>query len=396
MKAKLKLLSLLLCLSCLSAFAAQSVNLGATSFISAENFYLSFDYSGYASSIIKEYDEKKVITSKTELINAINYNITNLNQNFSINFKDIKPEELPNHIYQFEKYFVEELQYQIDEGNAFSKLVVSVKYNDAAKVLQYYKNDMPIKPSDTKAIQIKNAIDGVIKKNMDKTDYEKILNVHDFLVKDTEYDYGNNDPITAYDALINKAADSEGLSEALQLMYSILGIENRVIYAITYNEDSMGLKYVGTQVFIKVKMNDVWYNIHPSLNVRMQFRNASDEEKKHAMKNYFMVNDTISKQRYRWDDKRYPESKGGDPYWFSKNNLIVNNQEEFEAQIKKAIENKQAFLQFWVKDYDMPNKSYSIEFKNQYKNADIQISLILGAGDVFDTPFTVLIKYLDS
>ncbi len=108
----------------------------------------------------------------------------------------------------------------------------SMKYNDVSaevvlKVMNHYQ------PEDLRRMsaELDNAVNEILATvNPSDSDYEKALQIHDYLVTHTEYDeaavnQGKGLWSTAYGCLINELAVCQGYSQAFQILMNRLGIE---------------------------------------------------------------------------------------------------------------------------------------------------------------------------
>jgi transglutaminase-like putative cysteine protease len=66
----------------------------------------------------------------------------------------------------------------------------------------------------------------------DRSDYEKLVAIHDWLCENVEYDSDDGSDIrrTAYDAIVNGKAVCQGYSNALYRLLLEAGVDNRIIF----------------------------------------------------------------------------------------------------------------------------------------------------------------------
>ena len=99
-------------------------------------------------------------------------------------------------------------------------------------------------------------------KLVDKTDYQKIETIYDYVCNNIYYDYINlNDKeyklkYTAYAALNNHTAVCQGYVEVLYRLLLKAGIDNRIIPGVKINKDGTRENHVWNII----KYNDVYYN----------------------------------------------------------------------------------------------------------------------------------------
>lgn len=83
------------------------------------------------------------------------------------------------------------------------------------------------------------------------SDYEKIKEIHDYIINNTEYDLSYK-KVTAYDNLINKGSVCQGYAALTYKMMIEAGIPCRIINGMSAKE---------THAWNIVKLDGVWYNI---------------------------------------------------------------------------------------------------------------------------------------
>ena len=93
--------------------------------------------------------------------------------------------------------------------------------------LVYYDNAGQEKETAERADEIIESLD-----LDDKSDYEKLVAIHDWICDNVEYDSdgGNDLRRTAYDALVNGKAVCQGYSNALYRLLLEAGVDNRIIF----------------------------------------------------------------------------------------------------------------------------------------------------------------------
>lgn len=93
--------------------------------------------------------------------------------------------------------------------------------------LQYYDSAEQEKELDSKVKEVIGSLD------LDgKSDYEKLVAIHDWLCDNVEYDSGDDSDLrrTAYDAIVNGTAVCQGYSNALYRLLLEAGVDNRIIF----------------------------------------------------------------------------------------------------------------------------------------------------------------------
>lgn len=134
----------------------------------------------------------------------------------------------------------------------------------------------------------------IIDPNM--TDYEKVLAIHDYVVKNTVYDYSNNvhwQSNWAYGALVNQTAVCGGYTNAMYYLLNEVGIEN---IDVTGSVRGIG------HAWNKVKLDGVWYNLDATWDDVSKVPDSS------VRYDYFLISDNKLALDHTWDKREYPES----------------------------------------------------------------------------------------
>lgn len=308
----------------------------------------------YKSSEITK--PKKLLKSQAEIINAINYNILNFKNEFTLEVQDYAISKVPIKSEAYEFYFLQDISYEVkSQSNNISKLAFFVQYNEAGLIVQNKCYGTAI--TKTKRVNaLESKCEKILEKSAKMSDYEKIVYFHDYIVENTDYE-GMGRLTTAYNVLIGKSGESDGYTEAYQLLLTLSGIKNRRVYCVSDTDAQ-------PHYFNKVFLDGKWYNVdllvddpRPS---HVSYKNA-------PVRTYLLVTDSVSRQRYQWETKRYPKSVTKNN-WHMRNNLVAKNQDELEQLVDKAIDERQKSISVWVDDYNYVEKNYTIGFaeKNQY------------------------------
>lgn len=134
-------------------------------------------------------------------------------------------------------------------------------------------------------------------------DLEKALYVHDYIVKNTSYDYDNylkntipDDDYTAYGALVYHTGVCSGYANAYKLLMDMLGIK-----CIVVTSDSMN------HAWNMLQINNKWYHVDTT------FDDPVPDEKGRVYHNNFIVNDSeISSTHSGWKKSDTPTSDSTD------------------------------------------------------------------------------------
>lgn len=113
---------------------------------------------------------------------------------------------------------------------------------------------------------------------------------------------------------------------------------------------------------------------------------------------YLLVSDAVSKQRYTWQEARYPLSTI-ENNWHMREGLVVNGQNELNDFVSKQLNKKENFFSVWVSDYHS-NKYSIIKITDRYKDISISSNLIPAIGNQTDeikpvaTAIVFRVKYI--
>lgn len=158
--------------------------------------------------------------------------------------------------------------------NSFSELYTAIdnKYDvviNDAKVATVYK-------------KAKDIVSNITNSNM--SDLEKELAIHEYVVKNTVYDYDNyknetvpEDSYTAYGALIIGRAVCDGYSDTMKLLLNLAGIEAQVVVGYAGEPHSWNMVKIDGQYY---HLDATWDDPNPDEGnkVRYTYFNLSDAE----------------------------------------------------------------------------------------------------------------------
>ncbi|MBR6385100.1 MAG: hypothetical protein IKS03_03140 [Ruminococcus sp.] len=162
----------------------------------------------------------------------------------------------------------------------------------------------------------------------DKSDYEKILFVHDYIAQNTVYDAsidyetGSGLCYTAYGCLVQKKAVCQGYAEAFTYIMNRIGIESGVCQGDTY---------AGGHAWNYVKLDGEYYWLDITWD-------DTDNEPFPVSHNYFLFDDEIMSRtrKAEWEQNFVPECTADKYNWFSVNNALFDSY-DFEL-INKLVE----------------------------------------------------------
>lgn len=290
---------------------------------------------------IKGYDNKVKLTlnitddSKKVLYNIILNGMLNLsdevnvlnyvkNENDVSSTFDLVLREHPE-IFYFQR---DESRYSPANG------VISIKYGYSKAQINEMRN------------QLNNKVDEIISKCIKSgaSDFEKELAVHDYIVLNTSYDSENVNknsipPLshTAYGVLVNKVGVCDGYAGAMMLILNKIGVETMYV----------GGKAEGVDhAWNIVKIDGKYYQVDATWD------DPSPDRKGYVSHAYFNVADNQILKDHTIDTYNYPKCTSSEANYFIKNNLEVNNYNEFYNTVKQILNSRKTSVQCKVNNYN--------------------------------------------
>jgi hypothetical protein len=217
-----------------------------------------------------------------------------------------------------------------------------------------------------------------------KTDYESVLAVHDWLVSNLTYNSSLQESDISngsYGALVNKSTMCKGYTEAMQLILNCATNVEVISVVGEGNDNSSG--WVG-HAWNMVKMDDQWYQIDAT------FDDPVNNKVDRINHYYFGQNDTIMKQNHRWSEEYWPKASAADFYYYRTNGLYARSYEDFQNLVRSQLRSKQpqsieiATEGFTLSDKDLQfifSLNYNIEtlYRSETKFGDITVVTITPA-----------------
>lgn len=218
--------------------------------------------------------------------------------------------------------------------------------SDNYYVYEKYIHNQPIpydRPSAERLYdKVVEVIGRIIKDDM--SDYEKELAIHDYIVSHCKYGYVDDSKEYAYRAygvLVQNTAVCNGYAEAMALLLSCVGVENEFITGIADNE---------LHAWNLVKIDGQWYQVDATWD------DPLPDGGTRVRHQYFNVTDEIIDQRHDWEMADFPECSADEYNYFKKNNLICENQAQFEQVVRNAFQrNSTGTVETLVKSLDVEN-----------------------------------------
>ncbi len=192
----------------------------------------------------------------------------------------------------------------------------------------------------------RNVVAGFINQGM--ADYDKELQIHNYIVNHTKYDYANyqagNIPAvsyTAYGCLILGKAVCEGYSKAFKLLSDLSALECMVVSG---ESNAMG-RWEGHAWNI-VKVGGKYYHVDSTFDDPVT-SNGKDVLSYY----YFNLSDKELSKGARWSSSLYPACNSMESNYYYKNGLVVSGVTEFRNAVKTALDQKKPKIELKVKDF---------------------------------------------
>ena len=291
----------------------------------------------------------KIVRTKKELIHYVNASIRDLKTEFSIPIEQYEEDMIPSKLNELEKYFISRIHFsEPEKKNGQLLLPVRVDYNYSGLLLMK-KQKKTSQRLDKDMLAFEKEVDTLLQKAEGKGEYEKILLFHDEIIKNTKKDTYFSE---AYGVFMKKTGDDEGYAEAMQLLLTLSGIENRVVWS-EVNRD-------GVHLFNKVKMNGEWYNVDVSYDDPML------RETDFISHQYLLVTDVFLGNVLRWEAARYPHAMSENSY-YTINKLTVDNQSGLEKRVKQAMREGKTQIALQINNYS--EEKYDLTFLEKSRDS---------------------------
>lgn len=232
-----------------------------------------------------------------------------------------------------------------------------------------------IEKADEKISELSEAEQDVIN-YVDKydTDYEKVMAINDYIVKNCKYVSGADVEYspTAYGCLVEKEANCEGYAKAFGMIASDVGVESQLITGITDKGEN--------HAWNQVKVDGEWYNIDVTW--------ADTDDGDEVRRAYFLCDDKDFLETHTADDKyiKPMECNAVKDNYYIKNGLYIDSLDDAEEAILKKVNSGDDIVEMKFAD-----DSLYADFKQKFIRDQYIFQLLTDNGREFESDMTVSI-----
>ncbi|PIH04506.1 immunoglobulin-like domain-containing protein [Clostridium combesii] len=380
------------------------------------NVVLTATISKNGKSVTKEFNvivktEKQLVANnKQEFDEIIKKAVIDCEPTINISLPNFNSN---NNEYKFDNY--QNLMVEIG-GMDFGKPGISGSYkNDGTgwKIeinFKYKKDISEIKrQKEATMAEVKRIVKSIIKPDM--TDFEKELALHDYIVRTADYNtvnYKNGinalEDHTAYGVLVDHIGVCESYAKAMSLLLEEVGIECKYVTGVSVHDGKAG----GGHAWNIVKLDNEWYNLDATWDDPVSDRNGAESVNKNTNSmatvnhTYFNIPDSIfNKDHKRGNfEQNYPACTATK---YSYNNMDVDEytadgklikkvttKDELDAEILKALKEKNSALSLRIKGFKMTQKELSAELEKVANNNSVgALKWITSSPDEYHVNYTI-------
>ena len=220
--------------------------------------------------------------------------------------------------------------------------------SDNSYVYDAYKNGAPIPADRPEAQKLYEVVCNILDKKLGDrplTEYQKELILHDYLVEHCTYSFGsetNDNEYRAYGALVEQQAVCNGYAEAMALLLSCAGVENRYVVgtvssgsrSATENTDAVSgeqkLKKKENHAWNQVKLNGTWYHLDATWDDPVGEKDILS----HA---YFNLSDELMARDHIWKQDKYEACPDMSWNYFYRSQSYFENSNDLDAYVTQMV-----------------------------------------------------------
>ncbi|APH15383.1 transglutaminase-like superfamily protein [Clostridium sporogenes] len=380
------------------------------------NVVLTATISKNGKSVTKEFNLKVkalkelVANNKEEFYNIIKDALEKFQTNISIkisnyNDKDYKLDILNQIVLEYPEinYGYSGVRGQLSgyQGSSEKTINLTITYKLDKATMEMEKTAVKVK--------VQEIIKNVIKEGM--SDAEKELALHDYIVKNAEYNIDNyNKGIilaedhNAYGVLAKGIGVCESYAKAMYELLNAAGIECKYVTGVSVHNGKDG----GGHAWNMVKLDNEWYNLDATWDDPVSDRNGAESVNKNTNSmatvnhTYFNIPDSIfNKDHKRGNfEQNYPTCTATK---YSYNNMDVDEytadgklikkvttKDELDEEILKALKEKNLALSLRIKGFKMTQKELSTELEKVANNNSVgALKWITSSPDEYHVNYTI-------
>lgn len=193
---------------------------------------------------------------------------------------------------------------------------------------KYFNIDFTYKYSATQVEEMNNLAESEAKRIISKIpkdadDYDKLLYIHDWLVKNVQKDTQAEYAATIYGTLIKRTALCEGYAKTFSYLCNLMNIENIIVTGQTDVAHMWNM----------VKLGENWYHVD------VTWDDVSIDMPDFVSYQFFLVPDETVKQNRTIDESIFipPEAKGGEYEYFVREGLVAETAGDYKTVLTKSI-----------------------------------------------------------
>lgn len=247
--------------------------------------------SGFFLFMLQPFTEVKAanlvkVENLEELTKEVTSSLKNLNTEKTIQYVG----ETENITQQVKKIIPEIIQKHDEVAGTLKSYKYQIMYTQDNAQLTYYFTYYTSKEKSQKAGQLLNKVAQQIMKT-NKTDYERVKAVNDYVVSNTQYGGKTRDRYTVYGLLTNKQAVCQGYALTVYDLLTRMKIPVRYVVGTSLGQN---------HAWNKVKVDGKWYNLDSTWNDPLPNRPTE------VNYNYFLISDRVFSKDHTWKKENYP------------------------------------------------------------------------------------------
>lgn len=206
--------------------------------------------------------------------------------------------------------------------------------------IEYYFNENQRYALDQK---VNTILRNIITAGM--SEYDIVAAVHDYVVNNTEFQNyfstADEQIFTAYGALIDGQALSQGYAEAVNLLLKKAGVQSRIVEGEAYSYNAWS-----THTWNIVKIDGKYYHLDAAFDD--PYMQGGSQVLRYE---YLNITDTEMSYSHRWNTTEYPPCTETEHNYFYINGLIADNIADFELRLQEDFQNRLPEVCYKIKNF---------------------------------------------